>query len=138
MESFLNFLWVLIAAVALGIWRTRWQHERRESRRDPLREWTAIGCALVLLFFAVSLTDDLHSEIVLFDEASTSRRSAACAHHSPQAGHYVPHSGPAILPFDPSFQRFRQVGIAIPEQFFSRTDFSVEVSAGRAPPSSSL
>ena len=55
MEAFLNSPWVLIAAVALGIWRTRWQHEQRQSRRDPLREWTAIGCALVLLFFAVSL-----------------------------------------------------------------------------------
>jgi hypothetical protein len=138
MESFLNFLWVLIAAVALGFWRMRWQPEQREARRDPLREWTAIGCALVLLFFAVSLTDDLHSEIVLFDESSTGRRFTACAHSSPQAGGNVPQSGPAILPFDPSFQRLRQVGIAIPEEFFQRADFSVEVRAGRAPPSNSL
>ena len=138
MEAFLNFLWVLIAAVALGIWRTRWQHEQRESRRDPVREWTAIGCALVLLFFAVSLTDDLHSEIVLFDESSAGRRFTACAHSSPQAGGNVPHSGSAILSFDPSFQQLRQVGIALPEEFFQRTDFYLEVSAGRAPPSNSL
>jgi hypothetical protein len=138
MEAFLNFLWVLIAAVALGIWRTRWQHELRESRRDPVREWTAIGCALVLLFFAVSLTDDLHSEIVLFDESSAGRRFTACAHSSPQAEDNVPNSGPAILPFDPSFQHLRQIGTAIPETVFQRADISVELSAGRAPPRNSL
>jgi hypothetical protein len=48
MESFLNFLWVLIAAVALGFWRMRWQPEQRQARRNSLREWTAMGCALVL------------------------------------------------------------------------------------------
>lgn len=138
MEAFLNFLWVLIAAVALRIWRTRWQHEQRKSRRDPVREWTAIGCALVLLFFAVSLTDDLHSEIVLFDESSLGRRFTSSAHSSAQAMDNVPHSGPAILPFDLSFQHLGQAGIAIPETVFQRRDISVEVSAGRAPPSNSL
>jgi hypothetical protein len=138
MEAFLNFLWVLIAAVALGIWRTRWQHEQRESRRDPVREWTAMGCALVLLFFAVSLTDDLHSEIALFDESSAGRLFTASAHSSPQAGENVPYSGPAIMPFDLSIQHLRQIGTAIPETVFQRTDISVEVSAGRAPPSNSL
>lgn len=138
MEAFLNFLWVLIAAVALGIWRTRWQHERRESRHDSLREWTAIGCALVLLFFAVSLTDDLHSEIVLFDECSTGRRFTACAHYSPQTAKNVQHTGPAILSFDPSFHLGRQVGNAVPEEFPQWTDVSGEAGSGRAPPFNSL
>jgi hypothetical protein len=138
MEAFLNFLWVLIAAVALAIWRMRWQHEQRDSIREPLREWTAIGCALVLLFFAVSLTDDLHSEIVLFEESSTGRRFTACAHSSPHAGEGVTHSGPAILPADASSQCLREVGTAISEEFSQWTDLSVDVSADRAPPSSSL
>ena len=74
MELFLNLLWVAIAVVAFGFWRTRWLRERPEHRRNPLREWTAFACALVLLFFAVSLTDDLHSELIIFDECCASRR----------------------------------------------------------------
>lgn len=138
MEAFLNFLWVLIAAVALGIWRTRWQHEQRQSLRDPLREWTAIGCALVLLFFAVSLTDDLHSEIVLFDECSTGRRFSTCAQHAPQAGKNVQHSGLAMLPQNPSFHHLRQVGYSAPEEFSERADFFCAARPGRSPPHISL
>jgi hypothetical protein len=87
MESFLNFLWVAIAVGAFCFWRTRWLHERRDHGREPLREWTAFACALVLLFFAVSLTDDLHSELVIFDECSTCRRhslSLTRSHDTPQ------------------------------------------------------
>jgi hypothetical protein len=87
MESFLNLLWVAIAAGAFCFWRTRWLHERRDRRRQPLQEWTAFACALVLLFFAVSLTDDLHSELMVFDECSTSRRhslSLTRSHDMPQ------------------------------------------------------
>jgi hypothetical protein len=73
MELFLNFLWAMIALAALGTWRACWMHERRE-RRDPVREWAAVVCALVLLFFAVSLSDDLHSGLALPDESAASRR----------------------------------------------------------------
>jgi hypothetical protein len=76
MESLLNCLWVLIAASVLGVWRFCWVRERCVSRRHALEEWTAFACGLILLFFAVSLTDDLHSDFVLFDEFSSGRRHA--------------------------------------------------------------
>ena len=47
---------------------------RARTRHDPIVEWAAIGSALVLLFFAISLSDDLHQDVVLFSESSTSRR----------------------------------------------------------------
>jgi hypothetical protein len=97
MESFLNFLWVAIAVGAFCFWRTRWLHERRDHGREPLREWTAFACALVLLFFAVSLTDDLHSELVIFDECSTCRRhslSLTRSHDKPQ--HRTPDTSSGI------------------------------------------
>jgi len=99
MEWFLNLLWVAIAAVAFGFWRTRWLHERSERRRDPLREWTAFACALVLLFFAVSLTDDLHSELVIFDECTASRRHSLAlvrSHDAPQHPTFALSSGAAM------------------------------------------
>jgi hypothetical protein len=70
MESILNILWVLIALVALSVWRVRRSRNGRGRRHDMFREWTAIACALILLFFAVSLTDDLHFGLALFDECS--------------------------------------------------------------------
>jgi hypothetical protein len=87
MELFLNILWVVMAAAALWLWRTRWVHQFREREHAPWRQWAAFVCALVLLFFMVSLTDDLHSELAFFEECSASRRHTTCLdcpHHSPQ------------------------------------------------------
>ncbi|MGA8307854.1 MAG: hypothetical protein WB723_19415 [Candidatus Acidiferrales bacterium] len=104
MELFLNLLWLLIAAGAVGVWRTRWQRQKLPSRRDSFREWTAMGCALVLLFFAVSLTDDLHTAAMLLDECSASRRHSICGHHSEQSKQIVKETGPAILPWIASIE----------------------------------
>jgi hypothetical protein len=100
MELFLNVVWVLAAAGVIGVWRVYWVHQQR-SRPDSFKAWTAISVALVLLFFAVSMTDDLRSPVVLMEECSTSRRSLSCS----AASHRLPHSGtithaqfPAIVP----------------------------------------
>lgn len=100
MELFLNILWLFIAFGLLGLWRTRWARQQHLAQRDPLREWTAFSCTLVLLFFAVSMTDDLHFDIALFDECSASRRHSAsltCHHHATQGVRMSPSSPVAIL-----------------------------------------
>jgi len=114
MESFLNILWVAIAAVAFGFWRTRWLHERSDRRRDSLREWTAFACALVLLFFAVSLTDDLHSELVIFDECCAGRRHSLAlvrSHDAPQHPTFALSSGAAMQ---------QHVALLDPPRYFGR------------------
>jgi hypothetical protein len=86
MESFLNILWVVLALCSLCLWRMRWARQPRESHHAAWLQWTALVCALILLFFMVSLTDDLHSELVMYEESSASRRHAscvACPHHPP-------------------------------------------------------
>jgi hypothetical protein len=87
METFLNFLWVLMALAGLGVWRACWMREHPVHRRDPVREWAAVICALVLLFFAVSLSDDLRSSLALLEESAGSRRHSTVwdAHPSPDA-----------------------------------------------------
>jgi hypothetical protein len=97
MELFLNFLWVLIALAALGVWRVCWMREQRTQRRNPVREWAAVVCALVLLFFAVSLSDDLHSSLALLEESAASRRHSAYSN----AGHPNPNS-PGVAPIHPA------------------------------------
>lgn len=102
MELFLNILWLLLAIALLWVWRTRWVRERRPASRDTFREWTSVSIVLVLLFFAVSLTDDLHSELIIFEECSVSRRNSvavARASHSTQPDGVVLHLlASAILP----------------------------------------
>ena len=138
MESFLNILWVAMALVALGVWRTIWLHERREARRDPLREWTAFACALVLLFFAVSLTDDLHSELIIFDECSASSRHASGlvgAHDTSGKTKVMAACSAAILPaalLAPSSHRLEMI-VPVPE--ISGFQLVAYATSGRAPPS---
>jgi hypothetical protein len=141
MESFLNLLWVAIAAGAFCFWRTRWLHERRDHRRRPLQEWTAFACALVLLFFAVSLTDDLHSELMIFDECSTSRRhslSLMCPHDMPH--HRTPETSSGIdvqpHPWLLDSPQFIDRLAADKELLF--LSVGSRVPFGRAPPSESL
>lgn len=87
MELFLNIFWFAITITGVILWRTRWTREYRIRRHAPWREWTAFVCSMVLLFFVVSLTDDLHAELMLIEECSSSRRHAACVacvqHSSP-------------------------------------------------------
>jgi hypothetical protein len=141
MELFLNLLWVAIAVVAFGLWRTQWLRGRPENRRNPLREWTAFACALVLLFFVVSLTDDLHSGMVVFDECCASRRHSGaqvCPHHSPQDGLFKQHAGAGVLPAVVIFDAFQGIGTVVPPAGFTYTLLSAPFAPGRAPPADLL
>ena len=70
MEISLNLLWLAIAVIAAGVWIFRW---RPASRDSALSAAVALGCALVLLFPSISLTDDLHPQIVAVDAAAGKR-----------------------------------------------------------------
>src|SRR5215469_13110246 len=75
-----------------------WLGQKPRGRIESLREWTAMGCALVLLFFVVSLTDDLHAEVMLLDESLASRQQTVSSHHLGQSKQIAKEGGPAILP----------------------------------------
>lgn len=138
MELFLNLLWVLIAAGAIGVWRICWWSEKPRSRRDSFREWTAMGCALVLLFFAVSLTDDLKAEAMLLDECSASRRHSICSHHAEQSKRIVKETGFAILPRIASLESPLTYLCGISLGSYEVTFFVHGLAEGRAPPASPL
>lgn len=139
MELFLNILWVLMAAGVLWTWRARWVHQRKRTLRHSLQEWTAVSVALILLFFAVSMTDDLHADLVLFDECSTSRRGSSLlvdAHQpSLHSGTTLHGASPAIVP---SLSPFR-VPLVVRSAVFVAESFEVPLGTGpitgRAPPS---
>ena len=113
-EILLNLLWLVIATVLVVTWRVRWSQQRRLTRRSRSQEWIALACSLVLLFFAVSLSDDLREEVILFDASSFGRKQASCiasVHSSNQAQKLTSTPGWAVLPclsatlFDRSFER---------------------------------
>jgi hypothetical protein len=141
MELFLNILWLFIAFGLLGLWRTRWARQQRLRRPDPLSEWTAFSCTLVLLFFAVSMTDDLHFDIALFDECSAGRRhsvSLTCHRHAAQGVRISSSSPVAILTsrqsFDPELfsSAMAPINGVLPLYVFHSS------SSGRSPPAFSL
>lgn len=76
MELLLNVFWFLLAVISVALWwacRSRASQNRVEP--ELLREAVSLGCVLVLLFFAISLTDDLHAVPAVAEESRSSRRS---------------------------------------------------------------
>jgi hypothetical protein len=102
METLLNLLWLAVALGLIGLWRFRWVSSRRNPRAGVLPEIVAIGCAISLLLPAISLTDDLHPEIVAVDAASGKRSSCLLLVGAMSARHVTPVSGAqsilAVLP----------------------------------------
>lgn len=141
MELFLNILWVLIVLASAGVWRMHWAHQPRARQHDTWRQWAAFACAMVLLFFVVSLTDDLHAELVLFEESSNVRRHTtclACQQHSPRSARLTAAQGSAILPVNPlvASVTFNAAIFQLSESF--RPMLTAKSSSGRAPPVSIL
>jgi hypothetical protein len=101
MELFLNLLWLVIALGSFA----RWRHVvgvRRGSRgrlQGAVR-FLALACALSILFPAISVTDNLHPELYVTEDSSSSRRAMAAAVGASHAlfnrfGHASP---PALVP----------------------------------------
>lgn len=140
METLLNFVWVLIAFAALAAWRACWMHEYRARRRDPVREWTAVVCALVLLFFAVSLSDDLHASLVL-DESAGGRRHTELSdgyHANPDLAKTVSGHTVALVPSLPIFPPFADFALLGARTGSCFVFIETKRACGRAPPAYSF
>jgi hypothetical protein len=101
METLLNLLWLIVALGLIGLWRFRWRGSRTNTATGVLPEVVAIGCAISLLLPVISLTDDLHPEIVAVDAASGKRHSGLLIAGATKTRHAVPlsnsHSATAVL-----------------------------------------
>ncbi len=137
MELLLNILWMLIALGGVAVWRARWVRQSRSHRHEPWREWTAFACALVLLFFVVSLTDDLHAELIVIEESCTSRRHVNClsaAHDSQQPDHFASGPGLAVIPTRAHLTDFAFEPLFIPALDSSYSLAGQSSCFARAPP----
>lgn len=140
MELFLNIFWSLITVAGLILWRTQWARQSRVPRHAAWREWTAFVCSMVLLFFVVSLTDDLHAELMLIEECSSSRRLAACLacpHHASPENRNGTHAW-AVLPARPNFDSLAFVTPVLSTPEIWQSPLDLQNTFGRAPPASNL
>lgn len=75
MELTLNLVWVGVAIAGIVLqWITLSRPARSsDSSASTRQKIVAMGCALVILFFVISMTDDLHGQAIMFEEKKPSR-----------------------------------------------------------------
>jgi ABC-type siderophore export system fused ATPase/permease subunit len=140
-EVLLNLLWLLIAAAMVVTWRLRWVHQRRVAPRNARQEAIALVCSLVLLFFVVSLSDDLREEVLVCDVCSASRKQTSrvvSAHPLNQLEKAPATPGWAVLPrVEAPAPRLMSEGITLEAEAPAAT-VGRSLTSGRAPPASVL
>jgi hypothetical protein len=75
MELALNLAWVCVAIVGIGLLRRSLAHAAACPDR-PSGNWgkvVAMSCALIILFFVISMTDDLHDQEIAVEDNKLSR-----------------------------------------------------------------
>ena len=87
MELTLNLVWVCVAIVGIlaqmvMLSRTAAPSERAASH---CRKIVAMVCSLVILFFVISMTDDLHNQEILIEERKVSQMAAGADAPGPAA-----------------------------------------------------
>ena len=78
MELTLNLVWVCVAIVGILVQMAMLARGSTASGRriSCWRKIIAMGCALVILFFVISMTDDLHGQEILIEEKRISKVAA--------------------------------------------------------------
>jgi hypothetical protein len=142
MELALNLIWVCVALFGCALLHSNLSRASghptgRTSNRQKI---IAMGCALIILFFVISMTDDLHDQEIFVEESKFLRVMGASNSPSLAAAHST-----VVPPFLLFFSFFRSSSVfALPA--VRRLLEPVEISftaaidcdqlSGRAPPAS--
>jgi hypothetical protein len=72
METLLNLIWLLLALTSGALWAAHWRHAlfARNRRKQVLYSAVGLMCVLLLMFYAISLTDDLLEITALVEDAA--------------------------------------------------------------------
>jgi len=89
MELALNLIWVCVAVAGIGLLASNLSCASghlagRPSNRQKI---IAMGCALIILFFVISMTDDLHDQEIFVEESKSQRVMSGIGSPSPAAAH---------------------------------------------------
>lgn len=86
MELTLNLVWVCVAIVGILAQMAMLARGSASNRQmGYFRKIIAMGCALVILFFVISMTDDLHGQEILIEEKRISKVAAGTKTAAPSS-----------------------------------------------------
>ena len=134
-ELTLNLVWVGVAIV--GVLVQIVMLSRDPQRESPWRKIVAMACALVILFFVISMTDDLHDQALLLEERKLARitlGAKALGNHSSDrsfANHSIPFF-PIASFFPPPLAAASSLIQELERNFVAT--IAMETLYGRAPP----
>src|ERR1700745_2041022 len=136
MELTLNLVWVCvaIAAILAQILTLTASGARLRRPAGYVRKLMAMGCALVILFFVISMTDDLHNQQVLVEDRKSARIAAATTANPASLRHLLTHlllfsAPPTLRSSAPAVRREIEN-----TKFLPIAEVAHENLCGRAPP----
>jgi hypothetical protein len=140
MELALNLIWLCLALAgfALLVGNLSWAAKKAEQGPSNRQKIMAMTCALIILFFVVSMTDDLHDQEIFVEESKllkvvngTASPALAVSHSAVAPPHLLLFGFPdSSLAFRlPAGRRLLEpLEVSFSEAFASRS------LCGRAPP----
>jgi hypothetical protein len=140
MELTLNLIWLCVAIVGLKLLWGSLSRAEALSDQSPShwRKIVAMSCTLVILFFVISMTDDLHDQEVFVEESKSSRILSRMDASSPAApGPVVPlvfllfFALSCVVPAVPAARRLIE-----PSEVLFMAAIDNDRLCGRAPPAS--
>lgn len=133
MELTLNLVWLCVALAGLALLRSRLKSDRTQ---DKLQTFVAMSCALVILFFVISMTDDLHDQEIIVEESKSARVLTSAA-SLPHNCHFSTENS-VFLVSSASSWRFPDLPATRrpvkPSRVFFAATILLELRSGRAPP----
>lgn len=140
MELVLNLVWVCVAIAGILAQMAVLTRGSAASGRciSCWRKIVAMGCALVILFFVISMTDDLHGQEVLVEERKFSSITMTAPTGGPGPAATVGPVSLHFLLFFPS-AAFSAPSFAVnwllkPSEWSSLAAVEQQTLCGRAPP----
>jgi hypothetical protein len=140
MELALNLVWVCVAIIGIGL-LCRSISRAASCPERPSGNWqkiVAMSCALVILFFVISMTDDLHDQEIAIEDNKLSRivpatgiSAVAVSEHAIPTVFLVHSVLAGLAPALPSARRL----VDFPKVIFSAAIVCDRLH-GRAPPAS--
>jgi hypothetical protein len=139
MELALNLIWVCVAlfGIALLVNNLSRASGHPAGRPGNLQKIIAMSCALIILFFVISMTDDLHDQEIFVEESKSQRVMTGAGSLSPAAAH--PTVAPPFLLFFGFMSSFDVALPAVgrlvePLEVSFTAPISLSPLCGRAPP----
>jgi hypothetical protein len=140
MELFLNLIWLLLATASIALWCVCWHRAlaHRGGRRLAIRSAVGLMCVLLLMFFAISMTDDLQQVPLLAEDSAKTWLKAGSG--GAVANHRVTPPIIAAVPVAPVFllPGFVTSSVAVDDDAFVPAAVSARSIRPRAPPLATL